>query len=178
MMMAAGVAGLAGAIAIGVGVSAMSSTGPESADIVAEPARIPAGNAAVPCLPTTEDLDYRELRDGIDKVMVPEAPYVAIICRYDGIRSEEATPLPLTRSGRIEGEELSRLVDALNISPAATPRRCPPDFGAASVVVVTFVYQEGPSVNVRWGTGPCDFAANGAKSVEAPVELSLPPYWN
>ncbi|MDH6280005.1 hypothetical protein [Prescottella agglutinans] len=171
MTVAVGVVGVAGAVALGVSVFRTASSEPTPAETVAT-------EVVVECPATTSGLTFGEPREGTGDVMVPNTPDSATVCRYDGIRGETAAPLPLTRSGVIEGEQLSALVDSLNSSPPATVRRCPPDFGPASVLAVTFVYRDGPPVTVRWGAGPCDFASNGVKSAEVPAALDAPSFWN
>lgn len=68
--------------------------------------------------------EFGPARPGTAETMVPDAPLFAEVCRYDRPGGEQTpTPPPLTASGRIDGAELSAVVDAFNAAAGPTPNR-------------------------------------------------------
>lgn len=123
--------------------------------------------------------EFGPARPGTAETMVPDAPLFAEVCRYDRPGGEQTpTPPPLTASGRIDGAELSAVVDAFNAAAGpANPRRCggPVGGGPDTFVWATFHYADGLPVRVAW-SAPCHQSDNGTTTAEGPAG-PIPPYW-
>ncbi|WP_430332063.1 hypothetical protein [Rhodococcus sp. ACT016] len=163
----------------------LSACGADSTDAgstsAPETATAAAATDGVDC-PTT-GIEFDPAHAGPADEMVPGTPVSATICRYDAPAGQEADPAPtepvmppLTRSGRLEGDDLARVVSALNAGEPANPRACGLGFPPTSIVYATFEYADRPSVTIEsWE--PCGQSSNGTRLAVAP-QASLSPWWD
>lgn len=133
----------------------------------------------VPCPATGFDIDAAHA--GPADQMVPGTPRGAVVCRYDVTAEpsppDAAPPTPvLARSGRLSGDALTRVVDALNAAKPGNPRACSIGAPPTSVDYAQFEYDDRPPVVVlSWSS--CPQMWNGTRVIVAPL-TPLPLWWD